>query len=143
MGGGGRLRRGGPSGRHWHSVIAALVAVAAGSLLFALHKAKAASELSQAVENLKRQQQKNAASLQFIARHCTLARQERQQAVEAEARRGGDLSRRENLREPSSSTFLTNGRTRRKRRRPGRSLSTRSSPTSTVLRAMHTTTTCC
>ncbi len=67
-------------------VIAALVAVSAGSLLFALHKAKAASELSQAVENLKRQQQKNAASLQFVARHCTLARQERQRAVEAAAR---------------------------------------------------------
>jgi hypothetical protein len=67
-------------------VIAALVAVTAASLLFALHKAKAASELSQMVEDLKRQQQKNAASLQFVARHCTLARQERQRAVEAEAR---------------------------------------------------------
>jgi hypothetical protein len=67
-------------------VAAALVAVAAGSLLFALHKAKAASELSQAIEDLKRQQQKNAASLQFVARHCTLARQDQQRAVAAEAR---------------------------------------------------------
>jgi hypothetical protein len=67
-------------------VVAALVAVAAGALLFALHKIKAASELSQAVEDLKRQQQKNAASLQFVARHCTLARRDQQRAAAAEAR---------------------------------------------------------
>jgi hypothetical protein len=67
-------------------MVAALVVVAAGAILFALHKAKAASELSQAVEDLKRQQQKNAASLQFVARHCTVARQDQQRAFAAEAR---------------------------------------------------------
>ncbi len=48
-------------------VVAALAALAAGSLLFALRKAQAASELAQAVEDLKRQQQKNAASLPVTA----------------------------------------------------------------------------
>jgi Protein kinase domain len=67
-------------------VTAALVAVAAGSLLFALHKTKAASELGQAVEDMKRHQQKTAAALKFAARHCTLAREDQQRAVAAEAR---------------------------------------------------------
>ena len=66
-------------------VAAIVVAVAAGSLLFALHKVKAAAALRETVDELKRSQQKTAVALQFAFRNCSLAREEQQRAVAAEA----------------------------------------------------------
>ncbi len=48
----------------------ALTAVAVGSLLFALHKARIAADLSHAVGDTKAAQKKTAAALQFALRHC-------------------------------------------------------------------------
>jgi tRNA A-37 threonylcarbamoyl transferase component Bud32 len=67
-------------------VAAVLVAAAAASLLFALHKGRAAANLVLAVEAARQHQQKTAAGLQFAVEHCALARDERDQAVAAQAR---------------------------------------------------------
>src|SRR5262249_4363834 len=66
-----------------------LVALAAASLLFALHKTRAAAELTQAAEDAKASQKKTAAALQFAIRHYAQARagRRRAEAAEAEARR--------------------------------------------------------
>ena len=78
----------------------ALVAVAVGSLLFALHKAKAAAELSRTVEDVKATQKKTAAAMQFAYRHYSLAREERNRAVGAEARTTRRFARRASWRGP-------------------------------------------
>jgi tRNA A-37 threonylcarbamoyl transferase component Bud32 len=67
-------------------VVAALAAVAAGSLLFALHKARVAGEWARAIEEVKRKQQKTGAALEFAFRHYSQARQAQKQAGAAEAR---------------------------------------------------------
>jgi tRNA A-37 threonylcarbamoyl transferase component Bud32 len=65
---------------------AGLVAVAAASLLFAFHKAKVVTELADALENLKQNQQKSVAAGQFAFKHYALARAEQARAVAAETR---------------------------------------------------------
>jgi tRNA A-37 threonylcarbamoyl transferase component Bud32 len=65
---------------------AVLVAVAVASLLFALHKAKAVTELTDALESLKQSQQKSVAARQFAFKHYALARAEQERAVAAETR---------------------------------------------------------
>jgi hypothetical protein len=60
--------------------------LAAASLLFGLHRAKAAANLVRAVEAARLHQEKTAAGLQFAAGHCSLARTERDRAVAAEDR---------------------------------------------------------
>jgi tRNA A-37 threonylcarbamoyl transferase component Bud32 len=64
---------------------AACVVVAASSLLLALHKARAAGELAQAVEDARLNQQRTAGALQFALAHRARAREERDRAIAAEA----------------------------------------------------------
>jgi hypothetical protein len=63
---------------------AVLVSIAVGSLLLALHRARAATELAQTVEGLKQDLRKTAAALQFAIKHYSLVRDERQPALAAE-----------------------------------------------------------
>jgi tRNA A-37 threonylcarbamoyl transferase component Bud32 len=65
---------------------AVLVAVAAASLLFALHKAKAVTELADALASLKQSQHKCVAARQFAFKHYALARAEQERAIAAEIR---------------------------------------------------------
>jgi hypothetical protein len=62
---------------------AILVAIAGGCLLFALNRSKAIAELTQGVEDLKRQQRKAAETLQFALRNSSQARADQERAVAA------------------------------------------------------------
>jgi hypothetical protein len=63
---------------------AALVALAAGGLLYGMYKAKAAAELDQAIAAMNRSREKTASLLQFAIRHYEQARADRDRALEAE-----------------------------------------------------------
>ncbi len=65
---------------------AVLLAVTAASLLFALHKAKAVTELADSLEVLKQIRHKSLAAQQFAFKNYALARADQERAVAAETR---------------------------------------------------------
>ncbi|MFO0845257.1 MAG: serine/threonine-protein kinase [Gemmataceae bacterium] len=70
-------------------VAGALVAATTAALLFALHRAKVAADLSRQVEGILQDQKRAAAAVRFALRHCAQARQQRDRAAAAEARATG------------------------------------------------------
>jgi len=73
-------------------ILLALVAVAIGSLLLAIYKAKATGELGQALADARQQQQKTASALHFALQQCLRARAERDRAIAAESQAHRDLA---------------------------------------------------